>query len=74
MDYVDLINKEGLSEHIVNNAYIRRLKVKHSNIITSRIWKHERLWIVIEGDFIYKTTKEQGRIKAPYVGLAPYGS
>lgn len=73
MDYVDYLNEKGLCEYIVDGAYIRGLKIPHSNMITSEIWKRQRLWIVIKGDFTYWTDKIRKRIKAPYIGYAPYG-
>ena len=70
---MDDSNELGLSEFIVDGSYIRGLFIKHSMIIKSEVWCKQRLWIVSSGDFTYHTTKERRRIKAPYVGLAPYG-
>lgn len=73
MDIADLINLEGLQQFIVDGAYIRSLTIKPGMVITSELWKKERLWIILEGDFTYTTYKEERRIKAPFVGLAPFG-
>ena len=70
---MDDINEKGLSEYIVNGAYVRGLKIDHGVIIKSELWRNERLWILVQGDITISTSKVRKRIKAPYTELAPYG-
>jgi hypothetical protein len=68
------MNKNGLSEYIVGGAYIRVLDIPKDTTIVSKLWKKDRLWIIISGEVIIKSENGTERITAPYIGKAPFGS
>lgn len=70
----DKINDNGLSEYIVGGSYIRILDIPADTTIVSKLWKTERLWIIISGEVKFKTEEGFEHIKAPYVAKAPFGS
>jgi hypothetical protein len=68
------INDNGLKEHFVAGAYIRQLLIPKGITIVSRLWKNDRFWIITEGDVVVISESGKQHIKAPYYGMAPYGS
>lgn len=70
----DLLNRNGLSEHFVDGAYIRQLFIPKDTTIVSELWKKDRFWIISEGEVEILTELGKERIIAPFYGLAPYGT
>jgi len=68
------LNDNGLTEHFVAGAYIRQLFIPKGITIVSRLWKRERFWIISQGEVIVLSEAGKKHIKAPYYGMAPYGS
>ena len=73
MTNVDVINHEGLQQHLIEGAYVRALTLKPGTMVISSVWAKERLWIITQGDFTYQTTVETRRVRAPYIQLAQFG-
>jgi len=71
---VDEINEKGLTEYFVEGAYIRQLFIPAGTTIVSKLWNRERLWVITEGDVSVVSETGKQRIKAPYIGMAPFGS
>lgn len=68
------INANGLNEYFVGGAYIRSLLIPKGQTIVSKLWKKERLWVIVSGDVSFKTEVGTRRVKAPFVEKAPFGS
>jgi hypothetical protein len=71
---MDDIDEKGLTEHFVNGAYIRQLMIPKDTTMVSELWDRERFWIISEGEVEVLTELGKQRIKAPYYGMAPFGS
>ena len=70
----DAINEQGLSEFITGGAYTRVLRIPKDTAMVSELWKRDRLWIIIEGSVVVTTEEGRVELKAPYVGVAPFGT
>ena len=71
---MDRVNDEGLTEHFVGGAYIRQLLIPKGITMVSALWNKDRFWIISEGEVDVLTEFGKQRIKAPYYGMAPFGS
>lgn len=71
---MDEINDKGLTEHFVEGAYIRQLLIPKGSTMVSELWNKDRFWIISEGEVEVLTELGKQRIKAPYYGMAPFGS
>lgn len=70
-EVVDTINEEGLQEHFIDGVYIRELLIPKEHIVTSRIWKKERLWIIAQGEATFALETGTQRIRAPFTKVIP---
>lgn len=71
---LDAINEDGLKEHFVGGAYIRQLFIPKGTTMVSELWNKDRFWIILEGEVEVLSELGKHRLKAPYYGLAPFGS
>lgn len=70
----DAINDQGLQEFITGGAYTRVLRIPKDTAMVSELWSRQRLWIIIEGSVLVTTEEGKQELKAPYIGVAPFGS
>lgn len=71
---MDEINEKGLNEYFVDGAYIRTLFIPAGVTIVSKLWKKERLWIIVYGEVTFLTEMGRRRVKAPLIEMAPFGT
>lgn len=71
---MDEVNQEGLNEYFVGGAYTRSLLIPKGITIVSKLWKKERLWVIVSGDVTFTTETGTRRVKGPFIDMAPYGS
>lgn len=68
------INQNGLTEYLVGGAYTRVLSIPEDTTIVSRLWTKDRLWILLKGEVQIESEEGTLNIKAPYIGVAPFGT
>jgi hypothetical protein len=73
-EFVKDIDSKGLVEWFVHGAYVRQLTIPKETTIVSDLWNRERLWVIVKGDVSVTSELGNTRIKAPYIGMAPFGS
>jgi len=70
----DAINTQGLQEFITGGAYTRVLRIPKDTAMVSELWLKDRLWLILEGSVIVTTEEGTTELKAPYIGVAPFGT
>ena len=71
---MDEINRNGMNEYLIGGAYIRSLLLPKDKVFISKLWKQERLWIIVSGEVTITTEEGTKRVKAPYVAQPMLGS
>ena len=68
------INDNGLTELFAGGSYVRGLLIPKDTVMVSRIWKKERIWLIVSGEVTFTTEMGTQRVKAPYEAVIPLGS